>query len=121
MKLLKFIYVLLVTFSGLAESIEFNLEPSLPVVKEVLIDLTSREQFTQQINKRYKGKVYRCGVIYPPLTPDEALKQQYDNQTLREIVTFTQVIKVNTYTPIRQLAKKPVAPAIFNGHYFVSQ
>lgn len=121
LKLLKFICVTLATFSGLAESLEFNLEPSLPAVKEILVDQTSREQFTQQINKRYKAKVYRCGVIYPPLTPDEVLKQQYDNQTLRDIVTFSQVFKVNTYTPMRQLAKKPVAPAIFNGHYFVSQ
>ncbi len=60
-----------------------------------------------------------CGGTYL-LTPDQALKNSYENGAIQMVTEFGFTNSLQVFTPIRQLVQSPDKKAVFNGYYFVS-
>ena len=60
-----------------------------------------------------------CGGAYM-MTPDQALKNAYENGAVQVVTEFGFTNNVQAFTPIRQLVQNPDKKAVFNGYYFVS-
>ena len=74
----------------------------------------------EYINENY-GNAFQMGCLVLNSTPDQSLKMDYEHGFVRIISTLKATKNIISYTPIRDLMYNPLRPAVFDGHYYVSQ
>jgi hypothetical protein len=73
------------------------------------------------IQKYHSKNTFSCGLTAGMNAADERLRYEYQLGVVREVASFLPTKSIISYTPIRQLANTPQRPALFKGHYFISQ
>jgi hypothetical protein len=85
-----------------------------------LLNVKEKEIYTP-INKFESVVTFACGFEVPVYTLDEQLKLEYINGKVRVVSTFKSTGHIISYTPLRDLSGSSIRPALFKGHYFISE
>ena len=113
----------LITLNVLAEDIaEYPFDFSGVLLEQPQMSKGKDASFivNKYIEENYnQDNQFFCGGVYT-LTPDQALKNAYENGIVKIVSNFGYTNNFKAFTPIRQLVQNPVQKAVFNGYYFVS-
>jgi len=117
-----FLLSLSFSFSSLASE-EYSNKISIEIEDALISKLSQvkEKEIYTPANKFRPITSFACGVVIPVYTLDEQLEFQLKNGQLRIISNFKSTGKIISYTPIRDLSGLSVRPALFKGHYFISE